>query len=146
MPDLAGCDHSPFVDHPTIRGAALITGHRRWCEKMDPDHPDHDPRMRAAYIRTTADLNGLSPADLIAAAPTADFPPLAEQARNLAGAVVRFVASGLARSTDAEQARRMAICGGCDRFAGGRCRECGCSLAFKVAMAGEHCPLDPPKW
>lgn len=137
MPSLPDCDHDPFANHPTIRGAALVTGHRRWCELMDPDHPDYNPRVRDAYIRTTYRLAGMTPAP-------ADFPPLAQQAANLAGAVGRFIASGMATTTTEERARRLAICEGCEFFVGKRCQKCGCSLAAKVAMASEHCPIG--KW
>lgn len=78
-----------------------------------------------------------------AAAP-ADFPPLTRQAANLAGAVGRFVASGLKRATPAEQAGRLAICGGCDRFRDGKCLECGCVTAWKARLQSEHCPIG--KW
>lgn len=74
------------------------------------------------------------------------MPPLMTQARNLAGAVVRFVVSGGEQTTPEQAAERMAICRGCEEFAGGRCRICGCHLAYKVASAVEHCPLDPPRW
>jgi hypothetical protein len=74
------------------------------------------------------------------------FPPLATQAANLAGTVARFVASGGELATPEERARRLAICEGCEFFKGRRCVKCGCRLRAKVAMASEHCPLDPPKW
>lgn len=76
--------------------------------------------------------------------PPRSFPPLAEQAANLAGAVGRFVASGLKRATPAEQAGRLAICGGCDRFRDGKCLECGCVTAWKARLQSEHCPIG--KW
>lgn len=78
---------------------------------------------------------------------TPSYPPLAEQAGHLAGAVVRFVASGLEVTTAEERARRSSICVGCEEFVPpGRCRHCGCRLGFKIRIASEHCPLDPPKW
>lgn len=72
------------------------------------------------------------------------FPPLAEQAANLAGSVARFVASGMERATPEEVARRVGICEGCPEMSGGRCRLCGCRLRYKQAMATELCPID--KW
>lgn len=69
------------------------------------------------------------------------FPTLAEQAVNLAGAVARFVAGGFELATPELKARRIATCERCDRFAGGRCRECGCQLVAKIALAGERCPI-----
>jgi hypothetical protein len=74
------------------------------------------------------------------------FPPPAAQARNLAGAVGRFVAGGMKRATPEQQAERLAVCRGCPEFRDGRCRVCGCFLSAKIASAAEHCPLDPPKW
>jgi hypothetical protein len=73
--------------------------------------------------------------------PAPSFPPLAEQAANLAGAVGRWVASGLERSTPEEQERRLETCERCEHFTGTRCRKCGCRLSYKVAMASEHCPI-----
>lgn len=78
--------------------------------------------------------------------PATAFPPVMEQAGNLAGAVVRFVAGGLERTAPEERTRRLAICAGCEQFGDGRCKLCGCKLAAKVAMSSEHCPLDPPRW
>jgi hypothetical protein len=58
---MPGCPTCPFRDHPTIRGAALLTGHARYCELIDPAHRDHDPRIDQSYRRLTADLLGLPP-------------------------------------------------------------------------------------
>ncbi len=75
---------------------------------------------------------------------TGRFPPLLEQAGNLAGAVGRFVTGGLERSTPEETARRLEICSGCERYSNGRCRLCGCRLGLKVTMQTERCPI--AKW
>lgn len=72
------------------------------------------------------------------------FPPLRDQVVNLASAVARFFASGLEIASPELKAERIAACQGCDRFDGSRCRECGCQLVAKIAMASEHCPID--KW
>lgn len=107
----------------------MTTGHARFCTLAAEGH--------AGYISMLCGDD---------APPATSFPPLIVQAGNLAGAVGRFVASGMEMSTGSERTRRMEICGGCAFFAEGRCSKCGCSLAAKVAMASEHCPLDPPKW
>jgi len=39
------------------------------------------------------------------------------------------------------QAARLAECGGCDRFDGTSCAECGCIMALKVRFAEMECPL-----
>jgi hypothetical protein len=110
-------------------------------------------RLRAVpHVAYTADPSDSdseyavwTPADP-AHAPPAEFPPLTEQAANLAGAVVRSIASGLKRRTPEQQAEIMAICRECPEFSSGRCRICGCRLKVKIALASESCPLDPPKW
>jgi hypothetical protein len=76
----------------------------------------------------------------------ASFPPLMTRARNLAGAVGRFVSSGLPRASSELRAERAAICAACPELVGGRCRLCGCKLRWKQAMATESCPDDPPRW
>lgn len=124
---MPGCETCPFRDSETTCWA-MARGHRRTCRTSDPGHPDHIPGMREKLIRMTE----------------GSFPPLATQAANLAGAVVRFVASGGEMATEEEKARRLAICHDCDRFEAGRCRECGCRLVAKIAMASEHCPVG--KW
>lgn len=77
--------------------------------------------------------------------PEPESPPLAEQAGHLAGAVVRFVASGLEVTTAEERARRSSICIGCEEFVQpGRCKICGCKLGLKIKMKSEGCPIG--KW
>jgi hypothetical protein len=74
------------------------------------------------------------------------FPPLMEQAANLAGAAVRFVASGGKTTTPEEQARRLGICRACEHFDGRRCRLCACVARWKARLSSEHCPDKPPRW
>jgi hypothetical protein len=125
------CDHCPMAGVGDVPCAAVVTGHSPFCTSPDP-------RMPEAVRRLSYEMAGR-------AAPAA-FPPLREQAANLAGAVGRFVASGLEAATAEERARRLAICEACPRFLGGRCKICGCRLRAKIAMASEHCPDDPPRW
>lgn len=79
----------------------------------------------------------------------AEFPPLMEQAANLARAVGRFVASGMKTTTPEEQARRLAICGECPHFSPvppGRCTLCGCVTQLVARVASKDCPDSPPRW
>lgn len=136
---LPGCESCPFKGRPETCHA-LAAGVARYCALIAGGRADY----RELVIRKTeADPEGRATA---ADRPPPSFPPLAAQAANLAKAAARFVASGMERTTEEERDRRLAICRGCENFADGRCRLCGCSLPHKVAMASEHCPLDPPKW
>lgn len=60
MPDLPECKASRFRNS-YHRGAALITGNRRYCDLIDPDHPDYDPAIAADYDRMSAILDGREP-------------------------------------------------------------------------------------
>jgi hypothetical protein len=90
--------------------------------------------------------------DRPAAPAPASSPPLTQQAASLAGAAVRFVASGLKVVAPEEQERRLSICRGtdatpaCEHYRGGKCSICGCIARWKARLASERCPLDPPKW
>jgi hypothetical protein len=106
----------------------MTSGHARFC--------DLAAKGRSGYV---ALMCGESP-------PPPDFPPLAEQAANLAGAAVRFVVSGLKVATPEEQARRLAICQACGHFSGKKCRICGCASRWKARLSSEHCPDKPPRW
>jgi hypothetical protein len=115
------------------------TGHIRYRELAAQEHPDHDLwRDRLVEMATGQ------------AAP--QYPPLAAQARSALGAAGRAVGAALSgaevvRSGD-EIARCLAICHACEHFVAtdGRCSICGCVAAWKIRLATEHCPLDPPKW
>lgn len=74
------------------------------------------------------------------------MPSLAQQGVNFATAVAAHVATGGRGVTPGELAERLAICGGCEFFQGGRCSKCGCGLWMKANWAEQSCPLDPPKW
>ena len=49
-------------------------------------------------------------------------------------------------ASSAEAARRLSICGACDRFeaSSGRCLECGCYMTVKARVAAMRCPIE--KW
>jgi hypothetical protein len=107
--------------------------HERWRALCDDSHPDH-----AAHRRRVVDL-----------ATGKEFPSLATEAANAAkaiGRVVSAIALGEPVScSDEEQARRLAICQGCEQYLDGRCLICGCVAAWKTRMMTEHCPLTEPK-
>ncbi len=96
---------------------------------------------KVAHVRHLAALSASRGPGGGEAPELASFPPLSEQAGNLAGAVGRFLVGGLARAGPEETARRLAICAGCEQFSDGRCRLCGCRLGLKVAMQTESCPV-----
>jgi hypothetical protein len=87
-----------------------------------------------------------------------DLAPAAERlgvtlanAYHYAGALLRWSAAGFPTRTPEEVETIVAVCQACDRYAGQRCRECGCRITAKgpairnkAAMATEACPLQ--KW
>lgn len=77
------------------------------------------------------------------AGPPAPQPPgLLTQAKNFGAALVRHVAAGMPKTTDAVQAERLAICESCPRYQADsqRCGTCGCYVAVKAAWEQETCP------
>lgn len=79
-------------------------------------------------------------------------PPSATKARHALAAARKIVAAAAAgervRVDAAEQGRRWAICQTCEHWLPDResCALCGCIGQFKVRLATEQCPADPPKW
>lgn len=75
-------------------------------------------------------------------------PGLMTMAGNVARAAARFVGSGLKVAPPEVQAERLAICSACPNWiAGGRrCSLCGCMTDYKIKMASERCPAEPPRW
>jgi hypothetical protein len=124
------------------------SGHTRFCEWVDPDSPSYRRRGRGEIVALSrrpivpAPSDPSTFAEWTPAGP--DFPPLLEQAKNLAGSVARFVGSGLKMTTPEERERRLSICHECPEFSGGKCRICGCVARWKARLAGEHCPIQ--KW
>lgn len=109
-----------------------------WAASRDPVRRRHAANFRALKEGRTAG----PPA-------SPSFPPLAEQAANLAGAVGRFVASGGAMTTPEERERRLTICAECPHYASGppgRCTLCGCVAQLAARVASKHCPDTPPRW
>ena len=56
MPDLPECSHSPLFRHRSINGAALTTGHKRYCDLINPEHPDYNPAIAAQYVSMSIEL------------------------------------------------------------------------------------------
>ncbi len=71
-------------------------------------------------------------------------PSLVQKAKNLTSAVVKQVAAGLPRVSDAAYAARMSVCESCEQKSGNSCKLCGCNLSTKARWATQKCPLD--KW
>ena len=90
--------------------------------------------------------------------PLQQFPSPARQVVNFGQAMARAAGaavSGRPVRVPAEVlAEREAICAGCEENLSGRCKRCGCGiqarglglLLRKTHLAGERCPLEPPKW
>lgn len=127
------CDACPVsADRPCLGETPRFAYFCGWAEEGDPTRLVHVVNRSAV-----AEHNGGVEA-------TGAFPSLMQQARNLAGAVAEAVGSGFEPASPEEQARRLAICGGCPEFVDGRCRQCGCHMPYKVTLAAWHCPIG--KW
>ena len=79
-----------------------------------------------------------------------EFPSLPEQGKNILGSAARvaehFVRTGQIKAPEEIVKYRMDICKSCEKYNEERkkCRQCGCFLPIKTAVAGDRCPLD--KW
>jgi hypothetical protein len=159
MPDTF--PESPFHKDPLIKGACLLTGHKRYRDWfLETDHPDYQNRAES-YKSLSYTLNrdrnpkspkvvpGFQSEQMDKQAP--EFPSLGRQLLNLAGSAATFVKGGGKITSPEEQARRLAICESnvCGKFKGGRCTICGCHMKGWLAkVKGEdlHCPLPEPLW
>jgi hypothetical protein len=108
------------------------TGHEVYRAQCAPDHPDH-----RAYRRLMLQ---------IAAGPL--YPPLQQQAANLARSLWDWAVSGFGMADEDEVARRRSICAACPEWvpADRRCRICGCFMEAKIRLKMAHCPLPEPRW
>ena len=108
-----------------------VERYRYLCSEENPD-----PMTREGYRRLVVDLavGGLQ------------YPSLATQAGNALAAAGRAIVSGFAHVDEAEQARRLELCRGCEFFdvGRGRCAKCGCYNRWKSWLATERCPIG--KW
>lgn len=84
-------------------------------------------------------------------------PGKVRQVASYGKSVAKWELAGRPTRSQEEIERALAICKSCPLYRGNdgrpRCGLCGCSinslrngLKNKIAMATEHCPLDPPKW
>lgn len=64
-----------------------------------------------------------------------EFPSTATQLRTFLQSLL-----SLKKSSKAEQARRLAICHGCDYRRANRCTRCGCFIFKKIKKAESECP------
>ena len=83
------------------------------------------------------------------------LPNLVIRGWNYAKAVAKWELAGSPERSQEEINAILEICRKCEEFNAekGACSKCGCNinaqrkaLSNKLAMATEHCPLDPPKW
>lgn len=74
--------------------------------------------------------------------PIQAYPPLATQARNLAGSLSAWARAGLPIAPPGERRRRRSICLECPLFdpEQRRCLKCGCSIAVKPWLRTARCP------
>jgi len=72
------------------------------------------------------------------------FPPLPEQAWNLAASLIAFVADGCHTVSREQYEQRLAICDACEFRKGARCQQCGCNMALKARGRAFTCPEE--KW
>jgi hypothetical protein len=74
-----------------------------------------------------------------------EFPSLARQAANLAGAMGRAAVATVTGEqvwcTPDQESERESICFYCDKLVGGRCILCGCEYRKKIRIATERCPI-----
>ena len=136
---MSKCDRCPVRDGRCVGESATADAWGWVCRAAA--RGEESDAIRAA--------SGASPpVDQVAGAgkaiPAPEYPPLATQARNLAGAAVRFVASGFATVDQAEYDRRRAICEGCPSglydAAQDRCTVCACYVSVKPWSRSEKCP------
>lgn len=131
------CEHCPIPD--------LCPGRPEWCELAATRPPDStEVRMIVDRSRMAADLPALRGEPVSQPA----YPPLAQQGINLVESLWAWAVSGFAMASEAEVARRTAICQSCEHWdaPARRCRICGCSTDVKIRLRTAHCPLSEPKW
>ncbi len=116
------------------------TGHVRYRYLTSDENPDE--WQREEYRKIVLAMAATESAE-------GGFPSVLEMAGNAAkalGRIVKAVATGQpVFATAEEQARRLAICAGCEKYDAhqGRCSACGCFGKFKAALETERgeCPL-----
>lgn len=78
-----------------------------------------------------------------------EMPGFSAMAKNLIESAKTLATKGIKTASKEERERRLAICRDCEHIESAntqfeRCRQCGCVLAFKSALAALGCPLK--KW
>lgn len=72
-------------------------------------------------------------------------PSLLKKAVKFTWAIVKHMATGLAKVTDEAYEERLKICAGCDKLTAARdCSLCGCPVDLKASWQSESCPAG--KW
>ncbi len=71
-------------------------------------------------------------------------PGLLRMAASAAGAMAKFLGSGMKTTPPDVAKQRLQICRTCEHHTGVRCRVCGCFTGAKSKMLHERCPID--KW
>src|SRR5262249_41892067 len=122
---------------PILEAAIRQTGIERYRFLCSDANDLPPPNSREAYRRLgreIADPYGVG------------YPPLAQQASNLAASLWDWAVSGFTMATAREMANRLRICHGCPEYVADeqRCRLCGCYLLAKIRLKPEKCPID--KW
>jgi len=59
----------------------------------------------------------------------------------MADSLAHFAVTGKLAADRAVITNRIAACEACEQFTGTRCRECGCYVHAKAALAASVCPL-----
>jgi hypothetical protein len=167
---------SPYRNDPVIKGAALITGHRRYAEWFkDPTAPDYQSKVES-YCRLTEALNNVpagtrygadgkpsreteraallrgggvaegSPESRTEALATAPRASLLSQAKGLVKHIAKEITDGGYQVPPEVSSERLAICKACPALVNSRCKLCGCYMPFKVTRSVAECPAKPPLW
>ena len=83
--------------------------------------------------------------DIRRMAAQSDFPPLAQQAYHVVGAIGRVAVAAATgqkvRVNEETLAARRATCQGCEHLVNSRCALCGCFYQAKIVLTTEKCPI-----
>ncbi len=135
---MSHCLNCPIAEGVHCRGDQV----RIFCQKIDPSDSKYDPRYIGIVIKFSDEYVLRSSKKSIRNSVVHKPPNLATQAATAARAVGRFVGSGFKIASPADQAKRRAVCNGCEQrdTVTDRCSACGCWLPAKQRMASEGCP------
>jgi hypothetical protein len=120
------CGHCSLNTHcPNDKVECNGVMHRRYCDLVNPEHPDYNP----AYISVLCKEPKPKP-----------MPSFVTQVSTAAIAAVNFAASGFVLVGPEIEKQRKDICMECPLNVNGRCSKCGCLIRLKVKPASESCP------